>query len=76
MNSIDIFRGKFAKVFLCLNEKDKKLYAMKILKKKRFSLSFQNQDYVETELAILKKLVKLKKKLNKSIGTSECFATL
>lgn len=56
------FRGKYAKVFKCINENDKKEYAMKILKKDKMNNNFKMQgkkvyNFLESEIAILKKLV-------------------
>jgi [calcium/calmodulin-dependent protein kinase] kinase len=56
-----LLEGKFSKVFKCTNENDKKAYAMKIVNKKKLnhSINFSKKksySFVETEIAILKKL--------------------
>jgi serine/threonine protein kinase len=59
---INFYRGKFANVKLCIDENTKIQYAMKIMNKKklkRIFISRQKHAYnaVESEMAILKKLV-------------------
>lgn len=56
------YRGKFAKVMLCMDENSKQVFAMKIMNKKRLKKIFINKNKsayssVEIEMAILKKLV-------------------
>eukprot|EP00347_Sterkiella_histriomuscorum_P020907 403336004 len=53
--------GNFAKVYECINEDDQKSYAMKIIKKNKLKRQFQfskkkAETFLETEMAILKKL--------------------
>jgi hypothetical protein len=50
-------------VYKCINEDDKKEYAMKIISKRKLNRSFNHQNkraysFLETEIAILKKLVR------------------
>ena len=56
------FRGKFSKVYRCVNEHDGKDYAMKIINKKKLNRMFnfskkKAYSFMETEMAILKKIV-------------------
>lgn len=56
------FRGKFAKVWHCIDDKEKKSYAMKIIKKNKTNwhlnlLKNNTFDFLEKEMAIMKKLV-------------------
>lgn len=62
---ISLYRGKYAKVYKCLNDTDKKEYAMKILKKDKMNSNFKMAgkkayNFLESEIAILKKLVSRK----------------
>lgn len=61
MISINVYRGSYANVKLCLNSENKKKYAMKILSKTklkgiRFSSTRTAFSAIETEIAIMKKL--------------------
>lgn len=56
-----IGRGNFAKVYMCINEIDKKCYAMKVINKKKLSRHLIHAKtkaniMLETEMAVLKKL--------------------
>jgi serine/threonine protein kinase len=57
----ELGRGQFSKVVKCLNEETKLCYAMKIINRKKLKRIFLNgpniSKTIETELAILKKLV-------------------
>ena len=58
---INFYRGNFSKVFKCLNENDKKFYAMKVINKRKltkFKFQTKSSPYsmLETEMAILKKI--------------------
>lgn len=58
----ETLRGKFSKVKKCLDQKTKEVFAMKIMDKvklKRILVSKNKKAYdsVQTEIAILKKLV-------------------
>jgi serine/threonine protein kinase len=68
---VSFYRGKYAKVYKCINDNDKKDYAMKILKKDKHNSNFKMQgkkvyNFLESEVAILKKLVRIK-------GTNDYF---
>lgn len=57
-----LYRGKFASVKLCIDENTKQRFAMKVMNKKRLKRIFISKNKhaynaVETEMAILKKLV-------------------
>jgi serine/threonine protein kinase len=55
--------GNFSKVMKCKDENTKMIYAMKIIKKNNKKFRFMENVYtkaIETELAVLKKMVFLK----------------
>lgn len=57
-----IYRGKFSNVFMCINELNKKVYAMKKINKRKLNKMYlitkkQEYNFVAIEMAILKKLV-------------------
>lgn len=55
------FRGKFAKVYKCQDDKDKKVYAMKVMNKQDISMMLKSKkkayEMLNEELVILKKMV-------------------